>query len=169
MAGVPEIKMGQLKIFKNWRLPLRSLSVVLEVLLVGRSTVETIRQVAGTISPRSSGRPPPLLVVRIPKRFWGVEGFALILPFFGRDKEISPMPLLSAFDINGSGENAQLIVPFGVKYQYYARLRSAAFSQASGDTFECMLSDLLGAVTRKPVFSWYIRTSSDIISCPYVS
>ena len=34
-----------------------------------------------------------------------------------------PPPLLSSFDINGSGANAQLIVPFDVKYQYYCSLR----------------------------------------------
>ncbi|XP_043807685.1 uncharacterized protein LOC110603270 [Manihot esculenta] len=95
-----------------------------------------IRQTAETVLPRSSGRPPPLFVVRASKRFWAVGEFALTLPSLKREKEISPVPLLSSFDINGSGEKDQLIAPIDVKYQYYARLRSAAISQASSDAYE---------------------------------
>ena len=92
-SAVPEIKMSQLKILENLRLPLRSLNVASEILLVGRSMGGTIRQVAETALPRSSGRPPPLLVVQAPKRFWAVEGFILTLSSFERKKEVSPIPL----------------------------------------------------------------------------
>ncbi|XP_043811046.1 uncharacterized protein LOC122723313 [Manihot esculenta] len=116
--------MGQSKPLENLILPRGSLKVASKVLLVGRLMGRAIWQVVETVLPRSSGWPPPLVVVRAPKRLWAVEGSALTFPSF--EKEISPMPLLSAFDINGGGENDQFIVPFGVEYLYYERLRSAA-------------------------------------------
>ena len=144
--------MGQFKILENLMLPLRSLDGALEILLVGRPMGGTIRQAAETVLPRSSGRPPPLFVVRASKRFWAVGEFALTLPSLKREKEISPMPLLSSFDINGSGEKDQLIVSFSVGCLRYEGLRSAALSQVSSDFFECMLCDLFGAVTRRLMF-----------------
>ncbi|XP_043816666.1 MAP7 domain-containing protein 1-like [Manihot esculenta] len=78
--------MGQFSPPGNLVLPVGGLTVASEAVLVRRSMGGIIRQVAGTTSPRSSGRPPPLL---------------------------------SSFGINGGGESARLIVPFGVKYQKY--------------------------------------------------
>ena len=72
--------MGQFKNFKDLRLPSGGLNEALEVLLLGQSLGETVRQVAETVSPRSTGRPPPLLFVRAPERvlapymFQDVEG-----------------------------------------------------------------------------------------------
>ena len=153
--------MDQSKTLENLILPRGSLNVASEVLLAGRLMGGVIWQVVETVLPRSSGWPPPLVVVRAPKRLWAVEGSALTLPSF--EKEISPMPLLSAFDINGGGENDQFIVPFGVEYLYYERLRSAALSQASVDAFEYMLCDLLEAVTRRLMFFMRdIRTAYNI-------
>ena len=114
--------MGQFKNFKDLRLPSGGLNEALEVLLLGQSLGEAVRQVAETVSPRSSGRPPPLLVVRAPEKFWTVEGFDLTSPFSTEKQGISSMPLLSSFDINRSGAGAQLVVLFGVKYQYYYSL-----------------------------------------------
>ncbi|XP_043811548.1 MAP7 domain-containing protein 1-like [Manihot esculenta] len=66
-----------------------------------------------TVLPRLSGRPSPQFAVRAPKRFWADERSA---PSSEKKKEISLMPPSPSFDINGSGENDQLIVPFDVKY-----------------------------------------------------
>ena len=62
--------MGQFTNFKDLRLPSGGLNEALEVLLLGQSLGEAVRQVAETVSPRSSGRPPPLRVVRAPERCW---------------------------------------------------------------------------------------------------
>uniref|UniRef100_A0A2C9WCD2 DWNN domain-containing protein n=1 Tax=Manihot esculenta TaxID=3983 RepID=A0A2C9WCD2_MANES len=118
-SPLPEIRMGQFKILENLMLPLRSLDSALEILLVGRPMYGIIRQAMETVLPRLSGRPPLQFVVRAPKRFWADERSA---PSSEKKKEISLMPPSPSFDINGSGENDQLIVPFDVKYQYYARL-----------------------------------------------
>ena len=153
--------MDQSKPLENLILPRRSLKVASAVLLVGRLMGRAIWQVVETVLPRSSGWPPPLVVVRAPKRLWAVGRFVLTLSSF--KKEISPMSMLSAFDINGGGENDQFIVPFGVEYLYYERLRSAALSQASVDAFEYMLFDLLEAVTRRLMFFMHvIRTTYNI-------
>ena len=111
--------MGQFKILENLMLPLRSLDGASEILLVGRPMYGIIRQAMETVLPRLSGRPPLQFVVRAPKRLWADERSA---PSSEKKKEIFSMPPSSSFDINGSGENDQLIVPFDVKYQYYARL-----------------------------------------------
>ena len=75
------------------------------------------------------------------------------------------MPMLSSFDINGSGAGAQLVVLFDVKYQYYARLRSAALSQVSSDFFECVLHDLFGAIASKT----YVFQAWCTVGIPYLS
>ncbi|XP_043806675.1 A-kinase anchor protein 200-like [Manihot esculenta] len=71
-----------------------------------------------TVLPRLSGRPPPQFAVRTPKRFWADERSA---PSSEKKKEISLMPPSPSFDINGSGENDQLIVPFDVKYHFRSK------------------------------------------------
>lgn len=114
--------MGQFKILGNLMLPLRRLDGALKILLVWQSKGGTIRGAAETTLLRSSGRPPPLLVARAPKKFWAIERFALTSPFSAEKRGISSMPLLSSFDINGSGAGAQLVVLFDVKYQYYYSL-----------------------------------------------
>ena len=114
--------MGQFKILEDLMLPLRRLEGALKILRIWQAKGGTIQQAAETALPRSSGRPPPLLVVRAPEKFWTVEGFALTSPFSAEKQGISSMPLLSSFDINGSGAGAQLVVLFDVKYQYYYSL-----------------------------------------------
>ncbi|XP_043806618.1 uncharacterized protein LOC122721776 [Manihot esculenta] len=76
------------------------------------------RQAMETVLPRLSGRPSPQFAVRAPKRFWADERSA---PSSKKKKEISLMPPSPSFDINGSGENDQLIVPFDVKYHFRSK------------------------------------------------
>ncbi|XP_043808005.1 uncharacterized protein LOC122722137 [Manihot esculenta] len=82
----------------------------------------------GTVLPRLSGRPPPQFAVRAPKRFWADERSA---PSSEKKKEISLMPLSPSFDINGSGENDQLIVPFDVKYHFRKLVQAASSKEVS--------------------------------------